>query len=152
MLGCRLLWVAGSEQPPCHPSLYPDFEAPRTALFCCLEIGLCLSNCQLFLARCSLSWAPAGLLPAAGLCHTRLRAEGSGRTASWGVADKIFQGRVGAEGTLTLPSLEPSGTSSAWCAACRGPRREQSHSRPSTAGMDSTRASPLTNTADAALG
>lgn len=54
MLGCRL-WVAGSEQPPCHPSLYPDFEAPRTALFCCLEIGLCLSNCQLFLARCSLA-------------------------------------------------------------------------------------------------
>ena len=64
----------------------------------------------LFLARCSLSWAPAGLLPTAGLCHTRLRAEGSGRTASWGVADKIFQGRVGAEGTLTLSSLEPSGT------------------------------------------
>lgn len=64
-----------------------------------------LANCQLFLARCSLSWAPAGLLPA-GLCHTRLRAEGSGRTAPMGRADKIFQGRVGAEGTLTLPSLE----------------------------------------------
>lgn len=60
--------------------------------------------------RCSLSWAPAGLLPTAGLCHTRLRAEGSGRTGSWGVADKVFRGRVGAEGTLTSPFLQPSGT------------------------------------------